>query len=615
MLLVYVPAVRSYFQLRQVFEEALQDLDQQLLLRRFEALTVSQTAELFDIVEFGQDQHDLQEVARAAQAILERLISSPGASVLEPIDEAYSRLQQVERKTLQLTNGGWRDEAFQVFKDEMVPVRDGRLRSKIDHVLVRESPVFDDRILALSGPLLLVPFVELESSASRLRADAAEALAAATFVQHLHRLIAEYENFAFLDGAWHKLYLAEGKAEKTYELWQAEVAIAAADPLIPFKDVRGLGGRYLELNRIGKKLVDLSERGSRSELEAYYRSDFERQTDVELRPLLESVAGGYEARLAASVRSVWRRINLAGYSLGAFALVPLILALVSPWLMSRWIVQPVGALIRATRRLGSGDLSERVEVHRPDELGELAAGFNQMVVDLKEAQDQLGRRERLVVLGQLAGSVAHEIRNPLGVMKNSIYFLRLTQKLKDEKAMQHLSLIEDEINRANRIITELLDYARDPSSQIRVFVLQDAFHKALAEIDVPAAVRIEQHHQEQPLEVTGDSGQIERILSNFLRNAVQAMPEGGVLRLGSRRGEEAIIATVSDTGVGIAEEDLDKIFEPLYTGKAKGIGLGLPLSQRYAQLNGGRIECESVLGDGSTFRLVLPAGQGTEEAA
>ncbi|MEM7354545.1 MAG: ATP-binding protein [Acidobacteriota bacterium] len=264
----------------------------------------------------------------------------------------------------------------------------------------------------------------------------------------------------------------------------------------------------------------------------------------------------------------------------------------------------------------SGDLTELIRhIRRAASKWAEQGRFDRMVVELKEARDQLSRRERLVILGQLAGSVAHEIRNPLGVMKNSIYFLRLTQKLQDKKAIQHLGLIEDEIIKTNRIITELLDYARDPVSQIGQFVLQEAFYKALAVVEVPESVQLEHEFGDDPLTARGDSGQVERILANFLRNAIQAMPEGGTLRMECRRAGGELIADIHDTGVGIAEDDLGKIFEPLYTGKAKGIGLGLPLSQRYAQLNDGRIECESRLGEGSTFRLILQAAEGEQDAA
>ncbi len=606
MLLVYVPTVRSYLNLRQAFAEASRDLERQLLVRRFEFFAGRQMAEYFDVAFIEEADTELQAARSAASRALDDFRAGAGGpatsdSDVYRLDRAHGRLQEIGQ---QPTGGGRLEARMERFRDSMTTLRNDQLQPLVDDILSQESSVFEERLQAISGQLLSVPFLELETGATRLRAGAVEAIAAASFSQHLQRLILEYQDFAFLDGAWHKLYLARGKAEQAYELWFE--SSAAAELAIPAEQAREVTSRYRELNRLGDKLVDLAETASRAEALSFYGAELRRLTDESLTPALESVLIAYQANVEASARSVSRRIDLAGYVLAVFALAVLVLALVSPRLMSRWIVQPVGALTQATRKLGAGDLSEQVVIQSTDELGELASCFNQMVVDLKEAQDQLGRRERLVVLGQLSGSVAHEIRNPLGVMKNSIYFLRLTQRLKDEKAMQHLGLIEDEITRANRIITELLDYARDPTSQIAQLVLQEAFYKALAEVEIPESVHIEHEFEEESLQVMGDSGQIQRILANFLRNAVQAMPGGGVLSMVCRRDGDEIIAAVSDTGVGIAEDMLAKIFEPLYTGKAKGIGLGLPLSQRYATLNGGRIDCQSEVDQGSTFTLALP---------
>ncbi len=618
MLLVYVPTVRSYMSLRQVFAEARRDLDRQMLARRFEVFAVRQAAEYFDVAVRGEDRSELQAVAQAARDSLDRLAAATtgtDTADVERLERAYSELQGLGRRYQTLPAGGSLDAGLKLFRDSAAVPRTEELQSLTDQILSEESAVFEDRLPAISGQLLLVPFAELESSAVRLRAAAAEATAAATFAQHLQRLVLEYQDFGFLHGAWHQLYLARGRAEQAYGVWLGEmVGSQAAEPATPELLTREVADRYRELNRLGDELVDASER-SKTEAMSFYEARLEPLTDEQLSPALESVLDAYEAHLAVSLKSVSRRIDFAGWVLAAFGLVALMLALASPRLMSRWIVQPIGTLTRATRKLGTGDLSEQVVIQSTDELGELATCFNQMVVDLKEAQDRLGRRERLVVLGQLAGSVAHEIRNPLGVMKNSIYFLRLTQKLKDEKAMQHLGLIEDEITRANRIITELLDYARDPTSQIGQLVLQEAFYRALAEVEVPETIRVEHEFEDGPMDVTGDSGQIERILANFLRNAVQAMPDGGLLSMRCQPRGDLMVAEVEDSGIGIAEDEIVRIFEPLYTGKAKGIGLGLPLSQRYAQLNGGRIECESELGTGATFRLVLPAAKEQASAA
>ncbi len=607
MLLVYVPTVRSYLNLRQAFAEACRDLDRQLLVRRFEIFAVRQMTESFDVAFLGEEDTELRAVQSGASRVLEDFrASAAGAETLssdvDRLDRAHGRLQEIGQRPIA---SGKLETRLENFRDSMTSLRNDQIQSQVDEILAQESSVFEDRLNAISGQLLSVPFLDLEAGATRLRAGAIEAIAAATFAQNLQRLVLEYQDFVFLNGAWHQLYLVRGKAEQAYEGWFDSAA--AAELGIPADQAREVTNRYRDLNRLGDRLVDLVETASPAEALGFYGAELQELTGKSLSPALETVLAGYETNVEAGARSVSRRIDLAGYVLAVFALIVLALALGSPWLMSRWIVQPVGTLTQATRKLGAGDLSEQVVIQSTDELGELASCFNQMVVDLKEAQDQLGRRERLVVLGQLSGSVAHEIRNPLGVMKNSIYFLRLAQRLKDEKAMQHLGLIEDEITRANRIITELLDYARDPTSQIAQLVLQEAFYKALAEVEIPESVHVEHEFEEEPLSVMGDSGQIERVLANFLRNAVQAMPGGGTLSIFCRRDGNEMLAVVTDTGVGMPEEQLEKIFEPLYTGKAKGIGLGLPLSQRYATLNGGRIECQSEVDKGSTFTLILPA--------
>ncbi len=615
MLLVYLPTVRSYLNLRRTFAEARWDLDRQLLVRQFEFFAVRQAAEYFDIAFAEDDSFELEAMAQGVNRSLDAIRAAAGTdtSVADRLDHMYSRLKELGQLAQEPADDSLLPARLKDFRDLMATLRNEQLPSLVDEILSQDGAAFEDRLYAISGRLLLMPFVELDPG--RVLADAEEAVAAATFAQYLQRLIMQYQEFAFLDGAWHKLYLARGKAEQAYEIWLAGFdSSPETAPAIPDDRMREVSRSYRELNRMGDKFADYSEVASEAEALSFYQAEFEKLTDSTLSPALEDNFSRYENHLGASIKLVSRRIDLAGYSLAGFALFVATLALVSPWLMSRWIVKPVGVLTQATRRLGTGDLSGQVVVQSTDELGELAACFNQMVVDLKEAQDQLGRRERLVVLGQLAGSVAHEIRNPLGVMKNSIYFLRLTQKLKDQKAMQHLGLIEDEIIQANRILTELLDYARDPTCQVEPLILQEAFYRALAEVEVPESVNVEHELEDEPLNVMGDSGQITRVLANFLRNAVQAMPDGGVLSMVCRRDGIDMIAEVGDTGAGIADAEIDKIFEPLYTGKAKGIGLGLPLSLRYAKLNGGRIECESVVGEGSVFRLLLPASsdQGAE---
>jgi signal transduction histidine kinase len=260
------------------------------------------------------------------------------------------------------------------------------------------------------------------------------------------------------------------------------------------------------------------------------------------------------------------------------------------------------------------ELTDRKRVEQ--ELAQLNLELEQRVdertKELVDAQEQLVRKERLAVLGQLAGGMAHELRNPLGVIRNNVYYLRTTADELDAKEEQCLSEIDAEVTTADRIVSELLDYSREPKRHAQLFPLGAAVAKVLHTTAIPNSVEIEGPVQNDDVYVRADQGQVERILANIILNAVQAMPDGGALSVRCDASGDAAVVTVADTGIGIDEENLPKIFEPLYTGKAKGIGLGLAISRRYAQLNDGKLEAESELGKGSTFRLTLPLASDTE---
>ena len=234
------------------------------------------------------------------------------------------------------------------------------------------------------------------------------------------------------------------------------------------------------------------------------------------------------------------------------------------------------------------------------------------IVDATErrrAEAQERRREateRLAVLGQLAGGVAHEIRNPLGVIKNSLYYLRMLGDRLQADGLECLDDIDRELHTAERIVSELLDYARDPRQHAEQFVAQEAIDQALGKSEIPTSVQVDQIVEAPDAQVFADRDQIERVLLNLIRNAVQAMPSGGRLTIRSGLSEGAVLVEVIDTGIGLTTEEAARVFEPLYTKKAKGIGLGLAVSRRYAEQNGGRLDVTSAPAQGATFRLTLP---------
>lgn len=226
--------------------------------------------------------------------------------------------------------------------------------------------------------------------------------------------------------------------------------------------------------------------------------------------------------------------------------------------------------------------------------------------ELRDAQEQLVRQERLAVLGQLAGGVGHELRNPLSVIANAVYFLKLVQTGADAQVKDYLGIIETETRNAENIIADLLDFARIKSVDREPVAAQDLFHRVLERYPAPDGVAVTLDLPPDLPPAFADSRQLQQVLGNLVRNAFQAMPEGGDLTLAARATTQEVTITIKDTGTGIAPENLEKIFEPLFTTKPKGIGLGLAISRRLAEANDGHIGVQSEPGKGSTFTLYLP---------
>jgi signal transduction histidine kinase len=196
---------------------------------------------------------------------------------------------------------------------------------------------------------------------------------------------------------------------------------------------------------------------------------------------------------------------------------------------------------------------------------------------LETAQEELVRQERLATLGQLAAGMSHELRNPLGVIRNSVYYLNMVLP-EEQRIRKHLSILDREVSSATRIISGLLDFSRvRPPTQV------------LTELHLPL--------------LAVDPDQVRLILGNLISNAIQAMPDGGVLAIEVVRADGGVAVVVVDTGDGIAGEHLEKIFEPLFTTKARGIGLGLDLVRRLAESNGASIAVESTPKQGSRFTV------------
>lgn len=314
---------------------------------------------------------------------------------------------------------------------------------------------------------------------------------------------------------------------------------------------------------------------------------------------------------------VTRQANLTtrrGYiaAIGLSALLAVIIVAAFSFSRSRAsaLSRPVIALATAARQMSEGTLTEDIVSARNDELGDLTHSFNIMRKDLQESQLKMLRQEKMAAIGQLSGSVAHDIRNPLGAITNSIFFLHLiTNEETDEKIREHLSLMEHEINRANGIINDLLDFSRENVPNFVQGNLNIPLEQLVSGVEFAKEVTIDlQLDEDLPL-IAFDFSQLSRVVSNLLINASQAMPDGGTLQVRTGHDDEYVWIVISDTGHGISEENMKKIFDPLFTTKASGVGLGLSIVKDFIEKHHGTLEVESAVGKGTTFTARLPIYQ------
>lgn len=239
-----------------------------------------------------------------------------------------------------------------------------------------------------------------------------------------------------------------------------------------------------------------------------------------------------------------------------------------------------------------------------------AVGILRDITERKEMEEKLIRSERLAVLGQLAGGVGHELRNPLGTIKNSIYFLNMVLEKTEPEIKETLELLEKEVAASVKIIDSLLGFARPKPPSIQKVEINDVIEEALSRNHVPERVEVVKQLDETLPTIQADPDQLVQVFNNIIHNASQAMPEGGKLAIKSRASNRKQVSiSFTDSGVGMSKNTLKKLFEPLFTTKAKGIGLGLAITKILVKAQGGTIEVTSEVGKGSTFTIRLPIQQ------
>jgi signal transduction histidine kinase len=253
--------------------------------------------------------------------------------------------------------------------------------------------------------------------------------------------------------------------------------------------------------------------------------------------------------------------------------------------------------------------TNREQAERYQSLAEELSASN---TNLVAAQAEVQRSERLAALGQLTAGLAHELRNPLGTIKNSAEMLARRLPVEDEIARELSGYISSEVDRTNDLVKRFLDFARPFRLRIAPAELADVIDRAIANVEASAASRevvlLRNDSPDLPA-IPIDAQWVERLLTNLLSNAIEACPPGATVTLGARPSEGGVELTVTDNGRGIAPENLANIFNPFFTTKAEGTGLGLAIVSKIVDEHHGRILVESQPGAGATFRVWLPDRQ------
>jgi signal transduction histidine kinase len=272
-----------------------------------------------------------------------------------------------------------------------------------------------------------------------------------------------------------------------------------------------------------------------------------------------------------------------------------LLGLVAILIVERGVLSRIERLVISVKKMGkSKNLSERLSWKSKDELSLLAETIDGMM------------EERINAIGELAAMIGHDLRNPLTGILSATYYLRKKYgSLMDEKGRDMLEVIKKDTDYSNKIISDLLEYSKAITLESAETNPRSAVTEALSHVDFPKNVQLIDLTKNTPT-IKIDVAKMKRVFINIIKNAIDAMPDGGKLTITSEKANDKVKIAFADTGLGISGENLKKLFGPLFTTKAKGMGLGLSICKRVVEAHGGTISVESIIDKGTTFTIIIP---------
>jgi signal transduction histidine kinase len=289
----------------------------------------------------------------------------------------------------------------------------------------------------------------------------------------------------------------------------------------------------------------------------------------------------------------------------------ILIAIVLSWMYTK----PIHNVVDAARSVAAGDLSLDLITDRKDEIGELTQSFNFMVHKLREEralEEKLREAEHLSGIAQLAKSIAHEIRNPLNFISLSIDHLRTKYTPSEDDGKEAfeslMNSIKKEIQRLNKLVGDFLDYGKPLKLNLQEVDVENLIDDVISLVKAKAekdGIRIYHTRGEMP-KLSIDPELFKTCIFNVILNAFQAMPSGGDLMMKTHISDSRAYITVEDTGMGVPRENLQKLFDPFFSTKSTGLGLGLAMTKRVVEEHGGKVNFQSTEGKGSTITISLP---------
>jgi signal transduction histidine kinase len=310
-------------------------------------------------------------------------------------------------------------------------------------------------------------------------------------------------------------------------------------------------------------------------------------------------------------RAIWQLVALAALTLALGVGVSL---------HARRLLQPLAKMTERAQAVARGDLTAKDPMRTDDEIGQLSVAFERMVSAVARAQSRAVANERLAAIGKMAAHVTHEIRNPLSSIGLNIELLEedLSAQGASAEARGLLGSITREVQRLEHLSEEYLRVARLPQPRMEADDVS-ALVKEVASFSGPeiarAGCKLEVTVDEPIPPVLFDEAQIRQALLNLLRNAREAMPDGGTIDLTARSEGMSVVIAVEDRGVGIPEDIRARVFDPFFSTKGEGTGLGLAITRQIVEAHGGSLACEPRDGGGTIFRLSLPIAPARASAA